>query len=102
MVGITNGNGSSCTFMGESSQEIFMAVFESVSDALDTPIEELPPLSQSIDPDGLDALITRDQSYDVTVIFSYAGLQVIVHSDHTVDVRPLQSDGTDHPGTVQY
>lgn len=68
-----------------------MPIAEAASDALETPMEELPPLSTAIDLDGLDAVITNSQSNDVTVIFSYAGLRVLVHSSNTVYVRPLRS-----------
>lgn len=101
MVTLTKGIGSNGGFMRESPEEIFVTISETVADVLDTPIEELPPLSQSINPDGLDALVTSDQSHDVTVIFLYAGLQVSVHSDHTVYVRPLQGGSTDQPGKVR-
>lgn len=72
-----------------------MPIAEAVSDALETPIEELPPLSSAIDLDGLDALITNSQPHDVTVTFSYAGLRVLVHSSNTVYVRPLHHGDTD-------
>jgi hypothetical protein len=39
--------------MRVSSEEPLVTIAEAVSDALNTPIEELPPLSQSIDLEGL-------------------------------------------------
>lgn len=66
-----------------------MPIARAVSDALETPIEELPPLSTAIDLDGLDAVITNSRSSDVTVTFSYAGLRVLIHSSNTVYVSPL-------------
>lgn len=79
-----------------------MTIAEAVSDALNTPMEELPPLSHSIDLEGLDAIITNDRSNDVTVTFSYAGHRVLVHSDNLVYVRPIQNDKTDRLDTVYY
>ena len=80
-------------FMGESAEALLVTIAEAVSDALDTPMEELPPLSQSVDLEGLRA-VTEDQSHDVTVIFSYAAHRVLVHSNKTVYVRPIQTDNT--------
>lgn len=86
--------------MRESSEEPLLTIAESVSDALDTPIEELPPLSQSVDLEGLAAIITEDCSHDVTVTFSYAAHRVLVHSDNTVYVRPIQNDNPDRWNAV--
>ncbi|WP_164471105.1 HalOD1 output domain-containing protein [Halorubrum sp. CSM-61] len=81
--------------MSESSEELLLSIAETVSDALSTPIEELPPLSQSVDLEGLEAIVTDDRARDVTVTFPYAGHRVIVHSDSLVYVRPIQNDTTD-------
>lgn len=72
-----------------------MPIAEAVSDALETPIEELPLLSDAIDPDGLDTLMSNSRCDDITVTFSYAGLRVLVHSEDTVYVRPFHSDDND-------
>jgi hypothetical protein len=77
--------------MERPPRKVWMPIAEAASDALETPMEELPPLSTAIDLDGLDAVITNSQSNDVTVTFSYAGLRVLVHSSNTVYVRPLRS-----------
>lgn len=68
-----------------------MPIIEAVSEVLETPVETVPPLSDAIDVDGLEELITHDPAHDVTVTFAYAGLRVLVHSDGTVYVRPLQN-----------
>lgn len=68
-----------------------MPITEAVSEAVDTPVETLPPLSDAIDLEGLETLMTDNPAHDVTVIFAYAGLRVLVHSDRTVYVRPLQN-----------
>lgn len=79
-------------YMRNSSEEPLITIVETVSDALNTPIEELPPLSQSIDLEGLEAVVTNNPSHDVTVTFSYAAHRVLVHSDNTVYVRPIQNE----------
>jgi len=80
--------------MGESPDDTMIAVAETVSNALETPIEELPPLSESIDVDALDEVVPSDQSRNVTVTFTYAGVSVFVHSGNVVAVRPV-ADGSD-------
>lgn len=66
-------------------------IIEAVSVVSETPVETLPPLSDAIEVDGLEALITDNPVHDVTVTFAYAGVRVLVHSDRTVYVRPHQS-----------
>lgn len=88
--------------MRESSEETLMRITEVVSDALNTPIEQLPPLSHSIDLEGLDAIVTDDRHQDVTVTFPYAGHRVLVHSGDTVYVRPIQKDNPDRWNTVVF
>ena len=88
--------------MRNSSEELFMTITEAVSDALNTPMEQLPPLSQSIDLDGLGEIVTENRPHDVTVTFSYAGHRVLVHSDGTVYVRPIQTDNTDRLNTMDF
>lgn len=75
--------------MTHPSDEIVLQITEAVSEVLGTPVETLPILSHAIDIDALTTLIANDPANDVTVSFTYAGLHVLVHSDRTVDVRPL-------------
>ncbi|WP_160298111.1 MULTISPECIES: HalOD1 output domain-containing protein [Halorubrum] len=88
--------------MRTSSEEPLVSITEAVSDALNTPMEKLPPLSQSIDLDGLVEIVTENRSHDVTVTFSYAGHRVLVHSDDTVYVRPIQNDNIGRLNTVYF
>lgn len=76
--------------MSQSDDCAVMRVTEAVSDALDVPIEELPPLSESINVDGLDAVVSPGSATDITVTFSYASLRVFVHSQEFVYVRPTR------------
>lgn len=80
-------------------EEICVSVTETVSDALGEPVEGLPPLSDAIDTDGLDAVVTDDRSHDVTVTFSYAGMSVFVRADSTVYVRPQRAPNGEPPDT---
>lgn len=77
--------------MVQDHDRVLLLVSEAVSDALETPIDELPPLSESIDLDGLDAVVSHSAA-DVAVTFSYAGLRVFVHSDGFVYVGPTWED----------
>jgi hypothetical protein len=88
--------------MRASAEEPLVIIAETVSDALNTPIDDLPSLSQSIDPEGVNAIITDDRSHDVTVTFSYAGLRVLIHSTNTVYVQPIQRTNTDRWKTVDF
>lgn len=76
--------------MNQPPGEIITRVTMAVADETGRPVEELPPLAEAINPDGLVALVTEDSSHDVTVTFAYAGQRVLVHSDNTVYVRPIR------------
>lgn len=90
MVRITKRDIAVRDFMTRPPNEITTPIIEAVSEVLETPVETVPPLSDAINIDGLEELITDDPAHDVTVTFAYAGLRVLVHSDRTVYVRPLQ------------
>lgn len=78
--------------MGTPSNEIILRVSEAVSDALETPVDELPPLSDVIDPDGLDAIVSTTEdppSRSVTLRFEYAGVELFIHSDDIIYVQPI-------------
>ena len=87
--------------MEKPQAEICLPLAEAAADALQTPIEELPPLSRSVDVDGLDAIVSNNPSHDVTITFSYAGLRVHVHSDEFVYVHPLRDEQQDRPENAQ-
>lgn len=74
--------------MAQTHDETLLAVLEAVSNRLGTPVDDLPPLSESISLDGLEAVTESGKPDDVTVGFSYAGLRVFVHSGEFVYVRP--------------
>ncbi|WP_232700500.1 HalOD1 output domain-containing protein [Halobacterium wangiae] len=61
------------------------AVLEAVSLNSGVPVLELPPLSEAIDPDSLNAICRHTQN-TANVQFEYAGQTVVVHEDRTVEV----------------
>ena len=61
------------------------AVLEAVSLNSGVPVLELPPLSEAIDPDGLNA-ICRNRQTTANVQFEYAEQTVVVREDRTVEV----------------
>jgi hypothetical protein len=80
--------------MGPSqTEEMTLPVLETVADAAGSPIAALPPLSESVNLDGLDALVTNDDDHDVTVTFRYAGHRIVVHSNGTVYAHPIRDGG---------
>jgi hypothetical protein len=78
--------------MGQPPTETGCSVVERVADTLGTSIEELPTLSNTVDPDALDAVVTADPSSDVSVSFTYAGVRVLVYSRETVYVQTNEAD----------
>jgi len=77
--------------METPSNETIVSVSEVASEVLGVPIEELPPLSDVIDPEVLDTLgstTTDDPPPRVMVIFEYAGLELVVRSDDIVYAQP--------------
>lgn len=78
--------------MEKDPDETTLIVAETISDALETPVEELPPLEDAIDLDALNAIIPStpaDSPPYVTVAFSYSGLNVGVRAGNTVFVSPI-------------
>jgi|AntDeeMinimDraft_4_1070355.scaffolds.fasta_scaffold23057_1 hypothetical protein len=75
----------------EHPPEITIPIAETVSEALERPIEDLPPLSDSISLDGVEAIVAAASSGDVRISFTYAGLYVVVDSGQTVYVEPIHN-----------
>lgn len=71
----------------ETDVSVSTLVVNTVSDATEMSVAELPPLYDAIDPDALDALFfSRDT--DGYVEFQYAGHTVTVSADRTMEVIP--------------
>lgn len=71
----------------EEPFEPSVTIVETVAAATDRAPTELPPLQNHVDPDALDALITRGKSAAVAVSFTYAGTAVVVKSSGCIEVR---------------
>jgi hypothetical protein len=74
-----------------------VALVEAVAAATDRTVTDLPPLQQSIDPDALDALLTGNQSSEVSISFRYADTAVSIHRNGSIE---LQVDGSSAQGDV--
>jgi hypothetical protein len=63
------------------------AVVEKVAESKGIPHTELPPLSDVVDPDALDAIYTAGPtSTQPAVQFTYAGCHVVVRSSTDIEV----------------
>lgn len=61
-------------------------LINAVAIATDTSIEDLPPLSSSIDPDALLTIFNGRYSPQ-QITFTYADTHVTIDSDHTITVE---------------
>ncbi|EMA14348.1 MULTISPECIES: HalOD1 output domain-containing protein [Haloarcula] len=68
-----------------TDQSIVTAVVRAVATAERQPVETLPPLADSINPDALTACIA-DSNTSGHVAFDYSGYRVVVDTDGTVTV----------------
>ncbi|MDR9431077.1 MAG: HalOD1 output domain-containing protein [Natronomonas sp.] len=73
--------------MGTSERIVRTVATEADSDPV-----ELPPLYDAIDPDALDALV--DRMSNGTVSFAYAGYEVTVRGDESIDLDERSMDGS--------
>jgi hypothetical protein len=67
--------------------ELSVTVVEAVTAATDRATTDLPPLQRAIDPDALDSLLSQGQSSSVTVSFEYAGADVWITANGTIQVQ---------------
>lgn len=69
-------------------------VVRSVALAADRDPRDLEILQETVDTDGLDAIMRTDStgSSGASVMFVFAGYEVTVHSDGFVVARPVESD----------
>jgi len=65
------------------------AIVQAVNTSADRPVADLPPLYEVVDPDALDALFADDGAFGV-VTFEYAGHDVTVRADGTVEVAEIR------------
>ncbi len=71
-------------------REMAVLVAETIDESLETSIDELPPLSNAIDLEALETIVPPGTTPEVSVMFTYGGLQVVVHSGRTVFVHPIR------------
>lgn len=74
----------------DPDEDVAMGVLRAVAVVEDEPIEELPQLYRSVDPDALRALV-EDDSFEGTVEFGYDSYWVCINGDHEIEIH----DGTD-------
>ena len=73
-----------CTDPIESAESVSLAVVMAVGQRKGTPVEELRPLYDVVDPDALDALCT---AAEVSVTFSYDGYIVTINGDESIHLE---------------
>lgn len=83
---------NSTTWDRETENTPVYAVVSAIAEATgDDPLDELPPLHETIDPDALNSLFTSRSSTTVSqVSFQYAGYVVVVKGSGEVHVHPVQ------------
>lgn len=72
--------------MSDESQTIVLSIIEAVAAADRADVGELPPLSDAIDPDALNALFdpSGDRPAPTRISFPYAGHDVTITADGSV------------------
>lgn len=90
--------------MVSNSESLPTSIVSTVARSKGVAPTHLPPLYETVDPDALEALVastSSDTSDDVrlSVRFAYAGRNVVVYSNGTVEVRK-RSDDSD-PSAVE-
>lgn len=83
----------------EKNERLLLSIVDTVSDALDTPMEQLPTLNESVD---LGALVTEDRSSSVAVSFDYSGLCVLVRSRELIYAQPRDDDASERLEDVRH
>lgn len=68
-----------------TDEPVSVAVVDAVTTATETPLEELPPLTEAVNPDALNELFSGCRT-DGRVTFWYAGHSVTVAADRTITV----------------
>jgi len=75
------------TSIPDPNGSIVDVIVEAVAELQGCSALELPPLTETVDGDALDALFPADSS-DVTVSFTFGGTDVVVQSPATVYASP--------------
>lgn len=84
--------------MDQSPDHIGVKIAEMAASHHGVPVDMMPPISETIDPDALEAMVNpgrADPAPDLFLSFTYASLQVQLRSDEAIYVTPHsgESDG---------
>lgn len=73
----------------DSDESASTAVLLFVGDVVDSPIEDLPPLTSIVNTEHLDGLCASFADENGQVSFTYYGFDVTISVDETVVLRPI-------------
>ena len=80
-----NGSPIATTTVG-STDSASVVIAETLAEVADRDVDDLPRLSQSVDPDALDAVFAADGA-DGRLAFAYAGYDVVLDASGSVEVH---------------
>ena len=84
--GASPGADESQTATAQNGLEPSTRLVLAVADRTGTPVEELPVLHDAIDPEALDRLAAGEREASFEVRFEYAGFDVAVTGDGTIEL----------------
>lgn len=88
-------------FDRDRSDRATTALVEAVATVTGRKPTDLPPLYESVDTDALEALLSSTATRSgrpVSVSFEYAGVEVVVHADQDIEIRPDPTGRSVRPG----
>lgn len=88
---LPSGVGESETIPSGEALEPSTRLVLAVANRTGEPIDELPVLYEAVDPESLDRLIAGEQASSLEVRFEYAGFEVCVAGDGTIDLVRTES-----------
>lgn len=71
----------------DQSEHPGVTLVEAVAAATGRTTADLPPLRESVDPDALEAILSREKASSVAISFQYAGTTVQVKGDGTIKIQ---------------
>lgn len=87
--------------MDQPPDNIGVTIAEMAASHHGVPVEMMPPISETIDPDALETMINpgrTDPAPDLYLSFTYASLRVQLRSDETVIVTSQRDERDDSTG----
>lgn len=81
--------------MDQPSDHIGVTIAEMAAAHHGVPVDTLPPISETVDPDSLETMINRgrpDSKADLYLSFTYASLDIQLRSDETVVMSPHRGE----------